>query len=201
MGRGGRGAQWAAGYVLAVVFGVAAIVALSENGDQTAARGNTEPTTVDAPVEIQAAVSTPTAAPTPTPTPRPVGTDEGYVRGLCVAMDEFFRDVETATRTITPADPAGVAREFAKAFGPPLVRFAEDMNQIAPPADVMAWHDKAAEDLGRIAARIQAGEGLTEIARLGDRPLPDLPDAIQQRIGAAAATVPECSQFEDAFGM
>jgi hypothetical protein len=101
-------------------------------------------------------------------------------------MAEFFRDVEAATQAITPTDPSGVAREFAAAFGPPLTRFKEDLNQIAPPAAVMAWHDKMAEDLGSIAAGITAGEGLNEIARLGDRPLPDFPPEIQPRLAAAA---------------
>jgi hypothetical protein len=200
-GRGGQAWRWAAGYALAVVVGAGVIGACSDNSS------NEEPeeqdsTTLqaagDAPAEQRAATSTP--EPTATATPRPVGTDAEYVRGMCVAMDRFFQDVEAATREITPADPAGVAREFAAAFGPPLARFAEDMNQIAPPADVMAWHDKASEDLGRIAARIMEGEGLSEIARLGDRPLPNLPDGISQRVAAAARATPECLQFEHAFG-
>jgi hypothetical protein len=199
-GRGGQAWRWAAGYALAVVLGAGVIGACSDNGkDEPEDEGTAETQAVgDAPAEQL--VATPTTGPTATATPRPVGTDAEYVRGLCVAMNDFFHDVETATRGITPADPAGVAREFAAAFGPPLARFAEDMNQIAPPADVMAWHDNASEDLGRIAARIMAGEGLTEIARLGDRPLPNLPEGISGRIAVAAAATPECGPFVDAFG-
>lgn len=200
-GRGGQAWRWAAGYVLAVVLGAGAIGACSDNSKDADREdeGASEMRAVgDAPAEQL--MATPTPQPSATATPRPIGTDAEYVRGMCVAMNDFFHDVETATREITPADPAGVAREFAAAFGPPLARFAEDMNQIAPPADVMVWHDKAAEDLGRIAARIMAGEGLSEIARLGDRPLPNLPDGISQRIAAAAMTTPECGPFVDAFG-
>lgn len=195
----GRAGWWfrAVG-LLAAAVGLAT-VACSNNDDKPDVSSETFAAgpAGDAPAEQVAATSTPMVP--PTATPRPVGTDVEYVKGLCVAMEEFFGDVEAATQAITPTDPSGVAREFAAAFGPPLTRFKEDLNQIPPPADVMAWHDKMAENLGHIAAGIMAGEGLNEIARLGDRPLPDFPPEIQQRLFAAARATPECRLFEDTF--
>jgi hypothetical protein len=190
-------AWWFAGGLLLVLL-PGLVLACSDNNNDDPGPSSpaiSEQSSGDAPTDqLRAATEA-----VPTPTTRPVGTDAEYVKGLCTAMTQFFTDVEAATRSITPTDPAGVARDFAAAFGPPLTRFKEDLNQIAPPADVMAWHDKTAEELGHIAEGIMAGRGLTEIARLGDHPLPDLPPDISARIAAAAYATPECQQFEDAF--
>ncbi len=208
-----RGAwRWVGGVAVAAVLAVG-MVACGDDNEPEEQRDTTDVTTVGASAAgtDAAADGDPEAAttaadegappaleqPSPTPTPRPVGTDAEYVKGICLAMTEFFRDVEAAKNAIDPNTPSGVAQQFAAAFWPPLTRFKEDLNQVAPPADLMAWHDTVAEQLGHTAARIMAGDALSEIARLGDQPLPDFPPEAQERLAAAAAAAPECQVYEE----
>lgn len=168
------------------------------NGGEPPAGGTTAAGTSTAEPSAPPAREQASATPTQEPTPLP-GTDADYLRALCVAMDRFFADVESATHRITPDDPAGIAEEFAEAFGPPLERFAEDMSDASPPADAREWHEKTSGELRNIAEAIQDGNALGEIGRLGDQPLPNPPAGIAERLAVAAGEVAECARFVDVF--
>jgi hypothetical protein len=103
------------------------------------------------------------------PTDRPAGTDEDYLRAICIGTSNFSNALLSKTN---PDDIATVIKDFIA-----------QMKALNPPADLVKYNDEFVKYLE---------DSVNEPTSLVTRP-PPLPSSdVQRRIAALEPSIPEC---------
>jgi hypothetical protein len=111
------------------------------------------------------------------------GSDEGYVKALCKATNNFTENLGEA---FTAADEEEATKKFVDAFN----AFVDDMDSANPPGDVKEAHDAMVKALKDAQDAVEEGglEALDSIEFPEIEPDQD----VQDRLSKAAEGVSEC---------
>jgi hypothetical protein len=136
-----------------------------------------------------------TTTPTATAFVDPGGSDEDYVRVFCTAGLAFEDGMTSAAQELLGLglDALNDPDVLTDVLVPPIRRYAEELREADPPADVRPFHVDLVQALDAQVQLIETGRFDAE--ELGDSPFANLvepPAPIQARLAAVAATVPGC---------
>jgi hypothetical protein len=126
-------------------------------------------------------------------------TDESYVEALCGAgnrlIDEFTSGELPDLLARASEDPAARDEAFALLAGI-YRRFAEQMRDMNPPADIRQHHDRIVESMEQLVASLEAGN--EDAFDAFDDAIAFPPD-IAERLMIAALDVEECQRGINIF--
>lgn len=130
------------------------------------------------------------------------GTDESYVKAMCEAFRKFEEDGDKALAELDEKfaeieddeDFEKVMEEAFKAFAKPVSNLASDASKIKPPADVKEYHDQMVVSLRSMADGLK--EGNVDLEEDPLESLPEPPQAIQDRLRAAAENESACEGLD-----
>jgi len=111
------------------------------------------------------------------------GSDEGYVKALCKATNNFSEKLGEA---FTAADEDEATKKFVDAFN----AFVDDMDSANPPGDVKEAHDAMVKALKDAQDAVDEG-GLNALDSI-DFPSVEPDQDVQDRLAKAAEGVKEC---------
>ena len=111
------------------------------------------------------------------------GSDEGYVKALCNATNNF---TEKLGEAFTAADEEEATKTFIDAFN----AFVDDMDSANPPSDAKEAHDAMVKALKDAQSAVDEG-GLDALNSI-DFPTIEPDQAVQDRLAKVAEGVSEC---------
>lgn len=132
------------------------------------------------------------------------GSDEEFVKGLCVAGQHFVdtimksMDITPAASGTATADDLGKFFEsFFTGLGPAFETLAKDIKGLKPPSDLGQWHADATKQLDAAVKALKSGNfDDPAIQNLGNDALPAMPQAAQTRLEKVAASTKECQDLQ-----
>jgi hypothetical protein len=117
------------------------------------------------------------------------GTDEAFMRDLCVAFANYGKAVDAALKDASTSGDPG--KGFAK-LAAVIDQFAGAFKQAEPPADIKDWHSRTANALSAAAAQLRTANDFSALEALGNSLIPDPPGDAQKRLEGVAAKIKEC---------
>jgi hypothetical protein len=139
------------------------------------------------------AVTTSTTSPSGSVTSGDAATgDQAYLKSVCTAANDAINPVIDAIGK----DPSIVSnpQKFADLLSPAISDLSDRLSQIKPPADLQQYQDDLIARFKDISAKAKDGQlkSINDFTSAADGAQP--PQAVQDRLRAAARQVPECQQ-------
>ncbi|PFG73220.1 hypothetical protein A9A59_0415 [Tepidiforma thermophila] len=118
------------------------------------------------------------------------GSDEAYVRAVCVATKTFGEETE---RYFSDPELVQDSEKLSKAIAGPLRTYVNRMAAAKPPPDARDYHEAAVRQLRTLLAAAERGEILQALRDFGDTPEP--PPEVEARLSAVAESIEECEDI------
>lgn len=118
------------------------------------------------------------------------GSDESFVRALCVAQTELSDGVDDAVAAAgSQTDP----EKTIDLLIPPLEAYVDAFKDADPPEDLKDWHGTSGDQIEAAVEKFKEERTLASLEGFEDSPVPDPPAAAKARLREAATGVPECA--------